>query len=99
MQADLQAAQAGDEVAEEDEEEAKLREEVSIARELEGRVAGLRERASAALASRAGDDSAAAAIMSEAAHVAPPGDDEEDEEDEDEDALALLNSDWRAKVI
>ena len=90
---DLKAAEQGDEVAEEDEEEAKLREAISVARELEGRVAGLRERASAV----------AAAGSAPAAAPAPAGqpvdDDDDDDDDEEEDALALLNSDWRAKGV
>ena len=103
VQADLQAAEAGDEVAEEEEEEAKLRAEISISRELERRVAGLRERAAAASAVRTGDGSAAAAAASstsEPAKTSPPDDDDDDEEEEEEeDALALLNSDWRVKAI
>jgi hypothetical protein len=109
VQADLQAADAGDEVAEEEEEEAKLRAEISISRELERRVAGLRERAAAASAARTGDGSAAAAAASstsEPAKTSPPDDDhddddddDDDDEEDDEDALALLNSDWRAKAI
>ena len=109
VQADLQAADAGDEVAEEEEEEAKLRAEISISRELERRVAGLRERAAAASAARTGDGSAAAAAASSTsgpAKTSPPDDDhddddddDDDDEEDDEDALALLNSDWRAKAI
>ena len=95
---DLVAADDADDVAEEDEEEAKLREAVSVARELEQKIASLKQRredaeslavAAAAKATQPGASSSAGA--------SPGVDDDDDDDDDDESALNVL--DWRAKGL
>ena len=100
--ADLVAAEEADDAAEEDEEEAKLREAVSVARELENKLEGLRKQREAAaerlrLAQPVSTSAAAGGAAAGSGASKEAEDDEDDEDDLDESALDVL--DWRAKGL
>ena len=104
---DLQAADEADEEAEEDEEEVRLREAVSVAREMERKVDTLRERrnlaaAAATASSAAGPPSARLATTSGANATLRDGgsaDDDDDDDDEADDESMSALFDWRAKQV
>ena len=108
VEADLVAADEADEVADEDEEEGKLREAVSVARELEAKIEGLkRQRAAMAVAASAnGGATGTTATAASASGSADGGGDgggaaDADDDDDDDDDDAGLDSlfDWRAKGV
>ena len=100
VEADLAAAEDADEVAEEDEEEGKLREAVSVAREMELKLAALkrqREAAVSAAAAATGSSRGAGDAPATAGQPQAGDDDDDDDDDDDEGALDIL--DWRAKGL
>jgi hypothetical protein len=102
VSSDLQAADDADEVDEEDEEEFKLREAVSVARELELKIASLKRQRLAAEASKAATVGGAppggiAAAASD--EKIGEGDEGESDDDDDDDEGVLDVLDWRAKQL
>ena len=102
--ADLKAAEEVDIIDEEDEEEAKLHEAISVARHLEQKVTTLRQRvrgagAASIYSEEAVRSSIASAADSDSHRVKEMADEEDvDDESEDQDALESL-FDWRAKAV
>ena len=99
VEADLIAAEAADEAADDDEEEFKLREAVAVARALDARIAGLKRQREAIASARGRGDEGAAAASAEAgpSKGGDGGEDEEEDDDEEVDLGSLL--DWRTKGI
>uniref|UniRef100_A0A7S2C849 ZNF380 coiled-coil domain-containing protein n=1 Tax=Haptolina brevifila TaxID=156173 RepID=A0A7S2C849_9EUKA len=112
VSADLQKADEADEEEEEDEEEGKLHEAVSVARQLEHKIANLRERVSQTVAASSssemggtgasgsgggGGEGSTAPAQDGHAAVAGEGEEESEEEEDDDGALDLL--DWRKKAV
>ena len=95
---DIKAADAADEVEDEDEADIAARDEAFVTHEMRERVQLLREKrdgAAAATAAAASGEGGAAANAAAAEAREEAGEEDDDDDDDDDDALACL--DWRAK--